>query len=57
MVDKVAAARRTIYDLAKPIRSTVVEDLLKDFSGVPTMVGSQNLMTYIPNLYSIRMPL
>jgi hypothetical protein len=44
MSDKVAAARRAIYDLAKPIRSTAVEDLLKSFSGVPTVVSSQNLM-------------
>jgi hypothetical protein len=36
MADKVAAARRAVYDLAKSIRSTVVEDLLKGFSGVPT---------------------
>jgi hypothetical protein len=44
MADKVAAARRAVYDLAKSIRSTVVEDLLKGFSGVPTTVSSQNLM-------------
>jgi hypothetical protein len=44
MSDKVAAARRAIYDLGKSIRSTAVEDLLKTFSGVPTVVSSQNLM-------------
>lgn len=44
MAYKVAAARRAIYDLAKSIRSTVVEDLLKGFSGVPTTVSSQNHM-------------
>jgi hypothetical protein len=43
MVDKVVAARRAIYDLAKSIRSTAVEDLLKSFSGVPTTVSSPNL--------------
>lgn len=39
MSDKVATARRAIYGLAKSIRSTAVEDLLKSFSGVPTTVN------------------
>lgn len=43
MADKVAAARRAIYQLGKSIRSTAVEDLLKSFSGVPTMVSVQML--------------
>jgi hypothetical protein len=46
MTDKVAAARRAIYQLGKSIRSTAVEDLLKSFSGVPTMVRMQNAMTH-----------
>ena len=57
MADKVDAARRAIYDLAKSIHSTVVEDLLKSFSGVPTVVSSQPHYSN-PNLGSItRMPL
>lgn len=43
MADKVAAAQRAIYQLGKSIRSTAVEDLLKSFSGVPTMVSVQML--------------
>ncbi len=38
MVDNVTAARDAIYRLAMGIRSTAVDDLLKHFSGVPTMV-------------------
>lgn len=38
MADQVSIARRAIYDLAKPLGGKVVEDLLKSFSGVPTMV-------------------
>lgn len=39
MADKVKIARRAIYNLAKPIHSTVVEDLLQSFSGVPTLAS------------------
>ncbi len=38
MADKVKSARKAIYMLGKPINSTVVEGLLKEFSGVPTEV-------------------
>ena len=34
--DKVDIARKAIYNLAKSFQSTVVEDLLQSFSGVPT---------------------
>jgi hypothetical protein len=38
--DKVDIARKAIYNLAKAIHSTVVEDLLKSFSGVPTLAST-----------------
>jgi hypothetical protein len=38
MADRVKNARKAIYALAKPINSTAVEALLKEFSGVPTEV-------------------
>jgi hypothetical protein len=40
MADKVNIARKAIYNLAKPIHSTIVEDLLKSFSGVPTLAST-----------------
>ena len=39
MVNKVEAARRAIYDFAKPITGVAVEGHLKEFSGVPTKVS------------------
>jgi hypothetical protein len=39
MANKVAAARRLIYDLAKPITGAAVDGFLKEFSGVPTKVS------------------
>jgi hypothetical protein len=39
MANRVEAARRAIYDFAKPITGVAVEGLLKEFSGVPTKVG------------------
>lgn len=39
MASRVRLARRAIYELAKPIGGKAVEDLLKSFSGVPTMVA------------------
>jgi hypothetical protein len=52
MADRVEIARKAIYTFARSIRSTVVENLLKDFSGVPTVVSSikivQQLKTIIP---------
>ena len=36
MAEKVDIARKAIYNLAKSFQSTVVEDLLQSFSGVPT---------------------
>jgi hypothetical protein len=38
MADRVEIARKAIYDLGKPISSTAVEALLKEFSSVPTEV-------------------
>jgi hypothetical protein len=40
MASRVEAARRLIYDLAKPITGAGVDGLLKEFSGVPTKVSS-----------------
>lgn len=37
--DKVSIARHAIYGLGLAIRSTRVEALLRDFSGIPTTVG------------------
>ena len=39
MADKVNIAQKAIYSLAKSIHSTAVEDLLKSFSGVPTLAS------------------
>ena len=39
MANQVHIAQRAIYKLAKPIGGKAVEDLLKSFSGVPTMVA------------------
>ena len=39
MTNKVEAARRAIYDFAKPITGVDVERYLKEFSGVPTKVS------------------
>jgi len=38
MASKVEAARRLIYECAKPIVGVAVDGLLKEFSGVPTKV-------------------
>jgi hypothetical protein len=40
MASKVEAARRLIYDFAKPITGAGVDGLLKEFSGVPTKVST-----------------
>jgi hypothetical protein len=39
MTNNVAIARDAIYRLGAGIRSKVIEDLLKNFSGVPTLVS------------------
>jgi hypothetical protein len=39
MASKVEAARRLIYEFAKPITGVAVDGLLKEFSGVPTKVS------------------
>ena len=39
MANKVEAARKAIYDLAKPITGAAVDGYLKEFSGVPTKVS------------------
>ncbi len=38
MIRKVQIARKAIYDLGKPINGKAVQNMLKEFSGVPTMV-------------------
>jgi len=40
--DKVAVARRSIYELGRGIVSVPVDNLLKSFSGVPTQVSIEN---------------
>lgn len=40
MAEKVQGARNAIYSLAKPINGAAVEAILKEFSGVPTVVRS-----------------
>lgn len=39
MANKVEAAHKLVYGLAKPITGAAVDGLLKDFSGVPTKVS------------------
>lgn len=58
MAEKVALARKAIYESAKPINGAAVEGLLKEFSGVPTQVCIflNNVVLYLFN-YSTRMPL
>jgi hypothetical protein len=53
MADRVTAARQAIYVQAKSIRSTIVENILKSFSGVPTTVSSQNLTAYASQTYPL----
>ncbi|KIK21879.1 hypothetical protein PISMIDRAFT_103285, partial [Pisolithus microcarpus 441] len=36
--EKIRAARRAIYNLGNPVKGTVVERILKDYSLVPTLV-------------------
>lgn len=38
MADRVQAAHYAIYSLAKPINGAAVEGILKEISGVPTVV-------------------
>ena len=40
VADKVDIARKAIYNLAKSFQSTVVQDLLQSFSGVPTLAST-----------------
>lgn len=40
MWERVQVARKAIYSLGKPINGIAVETMLKEFSGVPTMVHS-----------------
>ena len=40
MANKVNIAQRAIYNLAKPIHGTAIEDLLQSFSGVPTLAST-----------------
>jgi len=40
LILEVGIAQRAVYELAKPLGGKVVEDLLKSFSGVPTMVAT-----------------
>jgi hypothetical protein len=56
MADEVSIARRAIYELAKPISGSVVEDLLKSFSGVPTMVAILAILVNCPTLFYHHLP-
>ena len=47
IADKVDAAWWAVYDLRKSICSTVAKDLLKSFSGVPTVVRSNFTMSWL----------
>ena len=50
--DKVQKARRLIYKYAKAINSSSVDELLKTFSGVPTVVRYWLiLIPFINNFY------
>ena len=44
LADLVKKARKLIYKDAKPINGTGVDDILKEFSGVPTMVRSGRIL-------------
>ena len=55
MASQVRIARRAIYELAKPIGGKAVEDLLKSFSGVPTMVAIIVIRVDSSSLLSTRM--
>lgn len=55
MASQVHIARRAIYELAKPIGGKAVEDLLKSFSGVPTMVAIIVIRVDSSSLLSTRM--
>lgn len=60
MADRVASARRAIYSLAKSIHSTAVENLLKEFSGIPTLVSvfvqlETNLLITLQNAFVDRL--
>lgn len=44
---RVNKARKFIYELGKPIKGVHVERLLKDFSGVPTLVSLAYTFTLI----------
>ena len=52
MADKVKAARRVIYQDARPITGTNVEALLKSFSGVPTEVRVTQILPVLGKLTS-----
>jgi len=61
VADKVRIARNAIYNLGKSIRSKAVEDLLKGFSGVPTvvsrsMLAMSDLLTKVSSERICRMP-
>lgn len=45
MAEQVETARRAIYHLGHPIKGKAVEDLLKDFSGVPTQVSVSRVIS------------
>ena len=46
LASKVEAARKMIYDFAKPITGAAVDGLLKEFSGIPTKVSGNFLICF-----------
>jgi hypothetical protein len=47
LAHKVEAARKMIYDLAKPITGAAVDGLLKEISGVPTKASGKPLVCFL----------
>jgi len=47
LAHKVEAARKMIYDLAKPITGAAVDGILKEFSGVPTKASGKSLVCFL----------
>jgi hypothetical protein len=57
MASKVEAARRLIFEFAKPITGVAVDGLLKEFSGVPTKVSAHFFLQSKTSDTHQRMPL
>ena len=51
---KIEAARRVIYDLARPIAGVAVDRLLKEFSGVPTKASDKyKIFFWCPDSWAV----